>query len=294
MKTFSKIGVSCVALFFSMQIASAADPVRVIVFGAHPDDCDINAGGIAALFSRAGHQVKFVSLTNGNKGHHTMKPDELAARRKREMQQAARILGIVYDNLDNPDGELMPTLENRKAVIKLICDWKADIVITHRPNDYHPDHRYTSAIVQDAAYMISVPLMYPGGEPLLKAPVFLYMPDRFQKPNPFSPDIVVDITSVAQTKADAICAHESQVYEWLPWNGGWAAQLPADATEWHQFVSKRYLARSSADRFAEAARKWYTPDQLKNCRYLEAFEICEYGSMPDKERIKQLFPMLPR
>ncbi len=282
-----------VTLLFSLPYATAVEPIRVIMFGAHPDDCDINAGGIAALYAQMGHQVKFVSLTNGNKGHHIMKPDELAARRKREMQESARILGIVYENLENNDGELMPTLENRKAVIKLICDWKADVVITHRPNDYHPDHRYTSIIVQDAAYMISVPMMIPDGKPLLKSPLFLYMPDRFQKPAPFSPDIVVDITSVAEKKADAICAHESQVYEWLPWNGGWAKELPSNPAERHKYVGDRYLARISADRFKDEASKWYSSDQLKNMRHFEAFEICEYGIIPDKAKIKQLFPMLP-
>ena len=281
------------ALFLLLPFAGAKDPVRVIVFGAHPDDCDVYAGGIAALYAKMGHKVKFVSLTNGNKGHHIMKPDELAARRKKELQEAGRILGIEYINMDNDDGELLPSLENRKAVIKLICDWKADIVITHRPNDYHPDHRYTSIIVQDAAYMISVPMMVPDGEPLLKAPVYLYMPDRFQKPVPFSPDIVVDITDVAEKKADAICAHESQMYEWLPWNGGWANDLPSDPAGRRKFVGNRYLAWSSVDRFKDAAAKWYSPAQLKNIRYAEAFEICEYGMRPDKEKIKQLFPMLP-
>jgi len=279
--------------FFSVPYLSAQEPIRVIVFGAHPDDCDINAGGIAALYAQMGHQVKFVSLTNGNKGHHLMKPDELAARRKKEAQDAGRILGIIYEVMNNNDGELMPTLENRFAVIKLICDWKADIVITHRPNDYHPDHRYTSIIVQDAAYMISVPQMVPGGEPLRKSPVFLYMPDRFQKPTPFSPDIVIDITAVAGKKADAICAHESQVYEWLPWNGEWADQIPSNPSERRKVVGDRYLARSTADRFGDAASKWYTPAQLQNIKYAEAFEICEYGSIPSKARIRQLFPMLP-
>jgi len=281
------------AFFLSVPHLPAQEPIRVIVFGAHPDDCDINAGGIAALYSQMGHQVKFVSLTNGNKGHHLMKPDELAARRTKELQASGKILGIEYINLENNDGELMPTLENRFAVIRLICDWKADIVITHRPNDYHPDHRYTSIIVQDAAYMISVPQMVPGGEPLRKSPVFLYMPDRFQKPTPFSPDIVVDITSVAEKKADAICAHESQVYEWLPWNGEWADRLPSDPAERRKFVGDRYLARSTADRFGDAASKWYSSVQLQNIKYAEAFEICEYGSIPDKAGIKRLFPMLP-
>ena len=277
-----------------LHFALTAQPLRVIVFGAHPDDCDLNAGGTAALFVQMGHKVKFVSLTNGNKGHHTMKSDELAARRKAEMQKVAALIGIEYDNLDNPDGELMPTIENRKAVIKLICDWKADIVITNRTNDYHPDHRNAGVIVQDAAYMISVPLMIPDGEPLLKAPVFLYMPDRFQKPVPFSPDIVIDITPVVDKKIDIICAHESQVFEWLPWNGGYADRVPTDAAGRRQFIAQQFMSRGSVDQFREAALKWYTPEQLENCRNLEAFEICEYGQNPSRERIKELFPMLPK
>ena len=282
------------SFFISLQFAIAADPLNVIVFGAHPDDCDISAGGVSALFAQTGHKVKFVSMTNGNKGHHTMKSDELAARRKREMQESARILGIIYENLENNDGELMPTIENRKSVIKLICDWKADIVISCRPYDYHPDHRNTAIIVQDAAYMISVPLMIPDGQPLLKAPLFLYVSDRFQKPIPFSADIVVDITPVADKKARAICAHESQVFEWLPWNGGWANEIPAGDAEKRKYVGERYLERSRLDSHVNAALKWYTLDQIKNIRYAEAFEICEYGSMPNRERIKQLFPMLPQ
>lgn len=282
-----------VTLLFSTSFVLATEPLRVIMIGAHPDDCDISGGGTAALFAQMGHKVKFVSLTNGDKGHHLMKPEELAARRKQEMQDVARILNIEYDNLDNHDGELMPTLENRKAVIQIICDWKADIVITHRPNDYHPDHRYTSTIVQDAAYMISVPLMVEKRNPLMKSPVFLYFPDRFQKPNPFSPDIVIDITSVAQKKLDAICAHESQVFEWLPWNNGYESQMPADKEGKREFIGTRYLSRYRA-LYSDAAAKWYSSGQLKNSEYFEAFEICEYGRIPGKEEIKRLFPMLPQ
>ena len=289
-----KIRFLFLTFLLSTSFSMSADPVNVIIFGAHPDDCDISSGGTAALFTQMGHKVKFVSLTNGNKGHHFMKQDELVARRKRETQEAARILGVEYEVLDNDDGELMPTIENRKKVIKLICDWKADIVISCRPFDYHPDHRNTAIIVQDAAYMISVPLMIPDGEPLLKAPLFLYVSDRFQKPLPFSPDIVIDITPVAELKAEAICAHESQVFEWLPWNGGWAKDIPADPIEKRKYVGERYLARNKVERVLDATLKWYEPELLKNIRYAEAFEICEYGSMPDKETIKNLFPMLPR
>ncbi len=281
-------------LIFSASSALAAEPVRVIFFGAHPDDCDIDAGGTAALYSRMGHKVKFVSLTNGNKGHHEMSPDELAVRRKGEMEEAGRILGVEYDNLDNPDGELMPTLENRLEVIRLIRDWKADVVVTHRPNDYHPDHRYCSQIVQDAAYMISVPLMAPEEEALLEPVVFLYMADRFQKPNPFSPDIVVDVTAAMEQKLDAICAHVSQVFEWLPWNSGTADEMPADREGQRQYVRERYFSQGPSSRYAEAALKWYKPEQIEGRRYLEAFEICEYGAIPSREDILTLFPMLPR
>ena len=293
MRPFSLLSL-LVMFLLSLFMAKAADPINVIVFGAHPDDPDVLAGGIAAIYAQTGHKVKFVSLTNGCKGHQTMKPDELAARRKKEAQASAKILGIEYVVMDNADGELMPTLENRFAVIKLICDWNADIVITHRPNDYHPDHRNTGVIVQDAAYMVSVPQMVPDGVALRKTPLFLYLPDRFQKPHPFSPDIVVDITAISGKKAEAICAHESQMYEWLPWNGGWADKLPSDPVERCKFIGNRYLTNySSIDRFREGASKWYSSEQLKDIRYVEAFEICEYGSRPNQEGIKRLFPMLP-
>ncbi len=282
-------------LFLSLSMARATEPLRIIVFGAHPDDCEYTTGGITALYAQMGHQVKYVSLTNGNKGHHVMKPGELAARRSKEAQEVARILGVAYEIMNNDDGELLPTLENRFAVIKMICDWKADVVITHRTNDYHPDHRNAGIIVQDAAYMISVPLMVPKGEPLRKPVVFLYMPDDFQKPTAFSPDIVVDITPVADKKADAFCANESQMYEWLPWIEGWENELPADPGQWRQFVGNRFLSLlNKVEKFRKAASKWYSPAQLKNIRYVEAFEICEYGSIPGKEEIKRLFPMLPQ
>lgn len=294
MKSTLKVAILLATFLLSISFVFAQEPLRIIMIGAHPDDCDINGGGTAALFAQMGHQVKFVSLTNGDKGHHLMDSEALAERRKQEMQEVARILGIEYDALNNHDGELMPTIENRKAVIKLICDWQADVVISHRPYDYHPDHRNTSIIVQDAAYMISVPKMYPEGKPLMQAPVFLYMADRFQKPYPFSPDIVIDITSVVDKKVNAICAHESQVFEWLPWNNGYDHLMPADKEGKRKFIGERYLTRNRSIGFEKAAEKWYTPIQLKDAAYFEAFEICEYGSMPDKQKILRLFPMLPR
>ncbi|HEY8733868.1 MAG TPA: PIG-L family deacetylase, partial [Puia sp.] len=131
--------------------------IRVIMIGAHPDDCDEQGGGTAAIFAKMGYAVKFLSVTNGDAGHQTLKGKELAKRRYAETQEAARRLGISYDVLGNHDGLLMPSLEVRLEIIKKIREWNADIVIAPRPNDYHPDHRYTGVLVQDAAYMVAVP-----------------------------------------------------------------------------------------------------------------------------------------
>jgi LmbE family N-acetylglucosaminyl deacetylase len=178
--------------------------LRIICFGAHPDDCELKAGGTAILWAKAGHHVKFVSVTNGDIGHWREAGGPLARRRRAEVRQADRLLGVTSEVLDLHDGELLPTLENRKIITQLIRDWKADVVISHRPNDYHPDHRYTGVLVQDSAYMVTVPFFDPFVPILHKNPVFLYYSDRFQKPNPFKPDVVVALDSVMDQKLNAL------------------------------------------------------------------------------------------
>src|SRR5580700_4509841 len=206
-------------------------PIRVIAFGAHPDDCDIRSAGTAALFAAAGAAVKFVSVTNGDAGHQTMQPAALAARRFAEAKESGRRLGIEYAVLNNHDGKLLPTLDVREQIIRLIRQWNADIVLAPRPNDYHPDHRYTGVLVQDAAYMVVVPHVLPETPALRKNPVFLYFEDNFQRPNPFRPDIAVAIDSVIDKKIDALDAHASQFYEWLPWVDGKLEDVPKDPSE---------------------------------------------------------------
>src|SRR5947209_15358572 len=157
-RLFSWIGVLALAGAGRPAIAAENErPLRIIVFGAHPDDCELDAGGTAARWAKLGHKVKFVSTTNGDIGHHQMAGGILARRRAAEVKKCAEILGVTTEVLDNHDGELMPTLENRKAVVRLIRGWNADLVIAPRPNDYHPDHRYTGILVQDAAFMVIVP-----------------------------------------------------------------------------------------------------------------------------------------
>jgi len=187
--------------------------LRIICFGAHPDDCELQAGGVGALWAAQGHHVKFVSVTNGDIGHWREAGGPLALRRKKEVEQASTILGTTVEVLDNHDGELMPTLENRQKLIRLIREWKADLVLSPRPYDYHPDHRNTSLLVQDAAYMVTVPFICPDTPILTKNPVFMYSSDRFQKPYPFKADVAVSIDDVFDQKVDAIHEMASQHYE---------------------------------------------------------------------------------
>jgi len=266
---------------------------RIIVIGAHPDDCDLDAGGTAILLANMGYAVKFVSVTNGDAGHQTEGGGALAKRRIAEAQEAGKRFGVTYDVLDNHDGELLPTLEIRLQVIRKIREWNADLVIAPRPNDYHPDHRYTGVLVQDAAYMVAVPNVAPDTPPLKKNPVFLYSQDYFQRPNPFRPDIAIDITSVFDQKIHAVSAHESQVYEWLPWIGGYANEVPKNPEERKKWLAKRYDVKLSAD-VRKALELWYGKEKAAQVKYAEAFEICEYGTQPKEEDLRRLFPMLKK
>jgi LmbE family N-acetylglucosaminyl deacetylase len=271
-------------------VAQAQTPLRIIVFGAHPDDCDQDAGGTAALWAAKGHAVKFVSLTNGDAGHQTQGGGALAKRRRAEAQEAGRRFGIAeYEVLDNHDGELEPTLAVRQQVIRRIRQWQADVVIAPRPNDYHPDHRYTGVVVQDSAYMVVVPNVAPDTEPLRKNPVFLYSHDHFQRPNPFRPDVVVAIDSVLERKLHALDAHVSQFYEWLPWVDGILDSVPKGKDARLAWLRGQRSGRTLGDEVKAGLRKWYGPrgDAVKD---VEAFEVCEYGRRPTEADLRRLFP----
>ncbi|MFM7329320.1 MAG: PIG-L deacetylase family protein, partial [Bacteroidota bacterium] len=225
-------------LIVLLAVYAYAQPVRVIMFGAHPDDCDGGGGGTAILLASMGHAVKFVSVTNGDAGHQSMGGGVLASRRIQEAREAGKRFGVEYQVLDNHDGELVPSLSVRMQIIREIRKWNADVVIAPRTNDYHPDHRYTGVLVQDAAYMVGVPNVAADTPPLRKNPVFLYFQDYFQRPNPFRPDIAVDITAVFDKKVFALAAHESKYFEWLPWIGGYAADVPKSRSEWIPWLTK--------------------------------------------------------
>jgi len=295
MKNYLKMALSlglCLFFFTPKSMAQVIkEKSRIIVIGAHPDDCDFEAGATAALLASRGHAVKFVAVTNGDAGHQSMKGKELAARRYAETQEVAKRLGVTYDVLDNHDGALLPTLEVRLEIIKKIRDWNADVVIAPRPNDYHPDHRYTGVLVQDAAYMVEVPNVAPEAPALRKTPVFLYAEDHFQRPNPFRPDIVVDISSNFAKKIFALDAHVSQFYEWMPWIGRYEKDVPAGKEERLQWMMKIYDRPMKAN-IRAAMVKWYGAARAAKAKHAEAFEICEYGAQPNEAEIRRLFPIL--
>ncbi len=267
------------------------EAIRVIMIGAHPDDCDQGGGGTAILLASMGYAVKFVAVTNGDAGHQTLGGGALAKRRMTEAKEAGKRFGVEYDVLSNHDGELIPSLDVRLQIIRKIREWNADVVIAPRPNDYHPDHRYTGVLVQDAAYMVAVPNVAADTPPLKKNPVFLYFQDRFQRPNPFRPDITVDITSVFDKKVYALAAHESQFFEWLPWIGGYASEVPASNSDRLAWLAKRQT-RSITLEIMQSLEKWYGKERAAKVKNVEAFEICEYGTQPVAEDIKRIFPML--
>ena len=268
-------------------------PLRIIMIGAHPDDCDQDGGGTAALFASMGYAVKFVSVTNGDAGHQSEGGGMLAKRRMAEAKEAGKRFGVEYDVLDNHDGELLPSLDVRLQIIRKIREWKADIVIAPRPNDYHPDHRYTGVLVQDAAYMVGVPNVAPDTPPLKTNPVFLYFQDFFQRPNPFRPDVAIDISSVFEKKMDALDAHVSQVYEWLPWIGGYSEQVPSDKLERRKWLSKNRAIPITAE-VRKTLEIFYGKEQAAKVQHAEAFEVCEYGTQPTQEKLRVLFPMMKK
>lgn len=290
------LGAFALLWFLAGTPAHAADPasrpLHIIVFGAHPDDCELEAGGTAARWAKLGHKVKFVSVTNGDIGHHEIAGAFLARRRTAEVHRAATILGVTTEVLDNHDGELMPTLENRRTIARKIREWQADVVITPRTNDYHPDHRYTGILVQDAAFMVTVPSFCPDTPRLEKNPVFLYTEDDFKKPNPFQPDVVVSIDPVFAQKVQAIDAIESQFYEWNPWLGGYLKDVPAGKAERLSWLEKRLAGRygATAEKFRGKLVELLGTEKGRAVKAAEAFEVCEYGTQPSKDELLKLFP----
>jgi N-acetylglucosamine malate deacetylase 1 len=271
--------------------------LRIICFGAHPDDAELKAGGVAALWSQVGHHVKLVSVTNGDTGHWGMAGGALAQRRTAEALEADRVLGAASEVLDIHNSELEPNVENRKRLVRLIRGWDADVVMGHRPNDYHPDHRYVGVLMQDTAFIVTVPFYCPDAPALKKNPVYLYYEDGFKSPTPFRADVVVSIDAVIDRKLAALLKIESQFIEGSTLETAETApkteaERQARAIKAREKFRRRYA--DIADRFRDKLIELYGPEEGRKVRYAEAFEICEYGKQPTAEELRTLFPFLPK
>jgi LmbE family N-acetylglucosaminyl deacetylase len=273
----------------------AEEPLRILVIGAHPDDADIKAGGTSAKWSSLGHVVRLVSLTNGQAGHQTMHGPQLAVRRRAEAQAAAATIGATYQVLDHPDGELDDRLEFRQELIRLIRSFRPDLMITHRSTDYHPDHRFAGLLVQDASYLLTVPAICPDLPHLPACPVILYFSDAFTKPSRFEPHVVVDIEPEFDRLVAMLHCHQSQFYEWLPYNAGYLDQVPEGDQARREWLAARLRQRIEplADRYRDLLVRSYGAEHGGRIRTIEAFEVSEYGAPLDAHARARLFPFLP-
>jgi LmbE family N-acetylglucosaminyl deacetylase len=289
------IMIQVVLLFGLMPITNAQEKkepkLHVIIIGAHPDDAD-GAGGTAYKWAQLGYDVLLVALTNGDAGHQSIKAPELARIRREEAKKAGEVIGVKYITLDNHDGQLMPTYENRLQVIKLIREQKADIVIFPQPYDYHPDHRYTGILVLDAAYMVTVPTILPEVPFLKKNPMFLFMSDDFIHPEPFKADVAIDIDDVIEKKMDMYHQHKSQMYEWLPFNQGILDQVPSSDADRRIWLGKTRKPEFDASPYRDKLIELYGKEKGSKIKYCEAFEDSGYGAKLTKENMTHYFPFL--
>ena len=269
-------------------------PLRLLILVAHPDDAEVRAGGLASIYREHGHTVRIVAVTDGGAGHHIQSREQIAKRRKLEAAAACAVIGAECEVWDNPDGELQPSLDFRGQVIREIRRFKPDLVLTHRPEDYHPDHRALGETVRDASYMVTVPHVCPDTPHLRKDPVVAYVWDEFTRPTGLRGDVVVDITDKVETIARMLACHESQLFEWLPYNWRLEEQVPVGAEERIAWAQKLYEQRagSNTDRYREELMGTYGSDRGAAIRFAEIYEISEYAAPLTEDERKRLFPFV--
>ena len=266
-------------------------PLRIIAFGAHPDDAELKFAGTAALFAAAGAKVKLVALTNGDVGHFSQAGGPLAQRRKAEVEACHAKLGVETEVLDIHDGELMPDLETRKKVANLIRDWQADIVLSHRPWDYHPDHRAVGKLAEDAAVVVTAPYFAPYTKPTAKNPIFLFYSDGFKKPYPFDPILAVGFDEAAQKKWDCISALPSQFGTLTPGRRVMGGTCPPTKRHARRSCSISSSSGTPTLRISiEPCSCSFMGEEGRGIKYAEAFELNQYGSAATVDELKKMFP----
>ena len=279
--------------------------MKILAIGAHQDDNEFRVGGMASKWVKAGHEVRFLSLCNGCGGHHIMTPEETTARRATESAAVAKFLGIEYDVWDIDDCTIVADLETRNRLIRYIREFSPDLIVSHRVNDYHADHRAAGQLVQDASYILTVPHTCPDVPAMRYMPVIVCNEDSFKNPT-FEADFIVDMDDEIDNKLHIAHLNESQVYEWLPYTHEQTVpEGEAEKFEWLKGMNitadttdEEIMAASSgyAVRFAKTAARFrreliekYGTEKGSAIRYAEAFELSEYGRQPDKALAEALF-----
>lgn len=279
--------------------------MKILMIGAHQDDNEFRCGGLAHKYVKMGYDVRFLSLCNGCGGHHILTPEETVKTRAAESAKVAELLGITYDVWDIDDCSLVADLETRRRLIRYIREYQPDLIISHRPNDYHADHRAAGQLVQDASYLLIVPHECPDVPALKQMPLIIYNEDRFRNPE-FRGDIVIDVDDEIDTKLKIADLNVCQVYEWLPYTKG--EEVPSDPAERFEWLKGLNITADTTDeevmsaergyavRFAKTAARFrkelvkrYGQDRGSKVRYAEAFEVCEYGGTLTEELKKKLF-----
>lgn len=274
------------------------------MIGAHQDDNEFGRGGLASKLVKKGHTVQFLSMCDGCGGHHIMSAEETVKARAKESAAVAKLLGITYDVWDVKDCNLVADLPTRKRLIRYIRKFNPDLIICHRTNDYHADHRASGQLVQDASYLLTVPNECDDVPAMRFMPVIAYSEDRFINP-PFRPDIVVDIDSEINVKLQMANLNVSQVYEWLPYT--YDEQVPETPEERFEWLKGMNVTAETTDeeimnagrgyavRFAKTAARFrkelierYGEEKGSKIRFAEAYEVCEYGKPMSEEMKNEL------
>ena len=197
-------------------------PERVLVVAAHPDDIEFGAAGTVARWVAEGAQVRYLVVTRGDKGSDdpTVDPADLAATREREQRAAAEEIGVVgVDFLDEPDGQVEPTLRLRERITYAIRAFRPEVVMTHDPtvvfvnNEWvnHPDHRAVGQVAVDAVFPTARdPLNFrehldAGLEPWKVAELFLWSTNEANQ--------IVDVSDTIERKIAALSRHASQFHD---------------------------------------------------------------------------------
>lgn len=261
---------------------------RILVLGAHPDDAEVYAGGLVVRQCRLGAQVKIVSVTDGSSGHQSLPPEQLKQIRRREATAAGATVGAEYVTWDFRDGYLQPSINVREAIVAEIRSFQPDLVLTHRPNDYHPDHRAVGTAVQDASYLVTVPNVCPGVPSLRSDPVVAYMCDMFSRPNRLRADIVLDVAEEFHGLVTMAACHESQFFDWLAYHDKVLDEVPEGKEPRRKWLAGRFeqLHAQRAAFFQEEL----TGLNLSSPSKVELYEVSEYaGSLSDQAK-QELFP----